>query len=715
MMYQGKNISCTKIENNFVELQFNAGDDPINKFDRQTLEELNKAIEHIQKDASVQGLMLTSSKDSFIVGADITEFLSVFALSDESIKDWLKKVHAIFNHLEDFDFPTITAIHGYALGGGLEVALCTDFRIATPTSKIGLPEVKLGIFPGFGGSVRLPRLIGSDNAIEWIATGNEQNAKNAFLNGAIDAIVEPEKLREAALNTLKQATKGSINWKAKKQEKKSPILLGNIESTMVFEGAKGFIQAKAGPHYPAPVTSVKAIQEGAALPRDSALELERKYFVTVAKTEVAKNLVGLFLNDQFLKKKGKEYAKKALDIKKVGVLGAGIMGGGITYQCASKKIPALMKDIQDDALQQGLNEAASLFNKQLKRNKITPEKMANGLNLIQTTLSYQDMEHTNIVIEAVVEKDTIKQKALLELEQYVNDKAVITSNTSTISISKLSKALKKPERFCGMHFFNPVHRMPLVEVIRGEKTNEETIATVVEFAQNLGKKPVVVNDCPGFLVNRVLFPYFIGFYLLLNDGYDFVEIDNIMEQFGWPMGPAYLNDVVGMDTGYHALSIMAQGFPERMNIQQKTVLDVLYKKKRFGQKTDAGFYEYQLDKKGKKKKKLNPNIYEIIKPITGEKKEINKEEVIDRMMLPMLIESSFCLEENIVETPAEADMALIYGLGFPPFLGGIFKYADQIGLNEICKKAEKYQSLGKLYEPTNQMKKMATSNQKYYQ
>jgi 3-hydroxyacyl-CoA dehydrogenase/enoyl-CoA hydratase/3-hydroxybutyryl-CoA epimerase/enoyl-CoA isomerase len=336
------------------------------------------------------------------------------------------------------------------------------------------------------------------------------------------------------------------------------------------------------------------------------------------------------------------------------------------------------------------------------------------ISKITPTLSYADFKDTQFVVEAVVENEKVKKAVLADVEAATGENTIIASNTSTISITKLAEGAKRPDKFCGMHFFNPVHRMPLVEIIRGEKTSEATIAQAVNYANQMGKTPIVVNDCAGFLVNRILFPYFNGFIFLLEDGVDFQRIDKVMEKFGWPMGPAYLLDVVGIDTGFHASSIMAAAFPDRMGFKNKTILESMYEKKRFGQKNNLGFFEYEMDKKGKPVKKVNPAVYEIIKPVIKRQIEITDEEIVERMMLPMIIEGARCLEDKIVESPVEVDMGLLLGLGFPPFRAGAMKYADSIGLKTLEEKSQKYLELGKLYELTPTMKAMAASNKTYY-
>src|SRR5690554_6074228 len=338
-----------------------------------------------------------------------------------------------------------------------------------------------------------------------------------------------------------------------------------MESMMAFEISKAFVGGKAGKHYQEPEEANKVMKKHAGMTRDKAIEVEAKGFAKMAKTNVAACLVGLFLNDQELKKKAKAWEKEASEVKLAAVLGAGIMGGGVAYQSSLKGTPIIMKDINQDGIDLGLKEAKNLLVKRVDKGRMKADQMADVLNNIIPTLNYGDFKNVDLVVEAVVENAKVKDAVLRETEEMVRDDAILTSNTSTISIDLLAKNLKRPENFCGMHFFNPVHMMPLVEVIRGEKTSDRAIATTVAYAKAMGKTPIVVNDCPGFLVNRVLFPYFSGFSKLLDDGVDFPGIDKVMEkEFGWPMGPAYLCDVVGMDTADHASGVMAEGFPERM-------------------------------------------------------------------------------------------------------------------------------------------------------
>jgi 3-hydroxyacyl-CoA dehydrogenase/enoyl-CoA hydratase/3-hydroxybutyryl-CoA epimerase/enoyl-CoA isomerase len=714
MLYQGSAFRLEMLPNNLLKLVFDLKDQSANVFNAMALQELGEVLEVIKKQ-NARGLLFTSGKaGGFVFGADVTEFLDHFKKSESELINWIASINHIFNGYEDLPFPKIALINGFALGGGCEIALTMDYRLATPKAAMGLPETKLGIIPGWGGTVRLPRLIGADHAIEWVTGAKHYKAEEALKFGAIDGIIEDLKLEEAGIKLLEKCLSGEMDWKSRVGAKKSPLKLDKIESMMSFDGSKGFVASLAGPHYPAPVKAVEAMQKASRMDREGALKVEGETFAVCAKTKTAECLVQVFLGDQYLKKVSKKVTKEARPVEHAAVLGAGIMGGGIAYQSASMGVPLLMKDIKHEQLELGMNEASKILNKEIERKKMTPEKMAKIISSITPTLSYADFKDTQFVVEAVVENEKIKKAVLADVEKVVGENAILASNTSTISITKLAEGLTRPENFCGMHFFNPVHRMPLVEIIRGEKTSQATIAQAVSYANQMGKTPIVVNDCAGFLVNRILFPYFNGFIFLVEDGIDFQRIDKVMEKFGWPMGPAYLLDVVGIDTGFHASSIMANAFPDRMGFKHKTVLEMMYELKRFGQKNNLGFYEYEIDKKGKPVKKVNPAVYDMIKPAIKRQVELTDEDIIMRMMLPMVIEASRCLEDKIVESPIEVDMGLLLGLGFPPFRAGALKYADSMGLKNLEAASQKFQELGKLYELTPFMKSLAAENKTYY-
>ncbi|TRX53490.1 fatty acid oxidation complex subunit alpha FadB [Thalassomonas sp. M1454] len=715
MIYQGNSLTAQLLDDGIVELCFNSKGS-VNALNIATLADYSNAIKAIAACDEAKGVVVTSAKSTFIVGADITEFTELFKTPDDEIAALFKNSSDIFDAFEDLNMPTVAAVNGFALGGGCEVILACDLRVADTSASIGLPEVKLGLMPGFGGTVRLPRVIGVDNALEWMTTGKAYKAQQALDFRAVDAVVAPENLKAAAISMLKDAIAGELDWQQRKQAKLDPVKLSPIEHTMSFNTAKGMVAAKAGKHYPSPVATVALLEKSVKLNRTEAMLLENAAFGVLAKTDAASAQVGLFLADQVVKGKAKKASKSAKKaVNKAAVLGAGIMGGGIAYQSAYKGTPIVMKDINDAALDLGLNTAAGILTKQVERGRLNVKKMAATLNNITPSLSYDSIKDVDVVVEAVVENPKVKGIVLKEVETHVSDDAIITSNTSTISIDLLAQSLEKPERFCGMHFFNPVNKMPLVEVIRGKDTSDDTVAAVVAYAAKMGKSPIVVNDCPGFYINRVLFPYFAGFAQLLLDGADFTAVDKVMEkQYGWPMGPAYLLDVVGLDTADHCTDVMAAGFPTRMPKTDNDPVGLLYKNERYGQKNGVGFYEHTKDKRGRPQKAASAASVELLASICGDKADFSSEEIIARLMIPMVNETIRCLEEGVVDTAQEADMGLIYGLGFPPFRGGPIRYLETFGLNEFIAVADKYAHLGEIYQVTDGLREMAKNGSSYF-
>lgn len=715
MIYQSDQLTVTRLEGDIAELNFDLQGESVNKFDNASVASLSAALDALEAESGIQGLLVTSAKAVFIVGADITEFTSLFGAGKDEIIPFTQANNVNFNRLASLPYPSAVAINGFAMGGGLECCLACDFRVMSSSAKIGLPETKLGILPAWGGTVRLPRMIGVDEAVMWMATGAEKRPADALKAGAVDAVAEPDQLRDVTLATLQQAIDGRLNYLQRRDRKHGPLPLNDTEAMMSFFTIKAMVGEQAGRNYPAPIKVVEVIEAARSMGLEDALQVEAEGFAELATTPVASALVGVFLNDQLLGKKAKGWEKQSdKAIEHAAVLGAGIMGGGIAYQSAFKGTPIKMKDIAQEGLDLGLSEATKLLSKRVDRGRMSASQMGAILSSIDPTMSYAGFENVDIVVEAVVENPKVKQMVLAETEQHIDKDAVLASNTSTISISHLAEALQRPENFCGMHFFNPVHAMPLVEVIRGEKTSDTAIARTVAYANKMGKKAVVVNDCPGFLVNRVLFPYFGGFNALIRDGADFQAVDKVMERWGWPMGPAYLMDVVGIDTGVHAAQVMADGFPDRMQIDYKNVTQIMFDNERYGQKNGKGLYEYVTDKRGKPKKVVNEEVYALMAPEVADRVEFEREDIVARMMLPMAIEMARCVEEGIVGTPAEADLALLYGVGFPPFRGGIFRWMDTVGLAHIAEASAKFAHLGKAYEMTEHMQSMLADGKTYY-
>ncbi|MEH6579428.1 MAG: fatty acid oxidation complex subunit alpha FadB [Amphritea sp.] len=713
-MYNGQAVSLNTLDSGLVELTLDLKDSSVNKLNVLTLNELAEAVELLQKRATeINGLLISSAKPTFVVGADITEFTDNFSLTDAELKDWINKTHALFCALENLPYPTVAAINGMALGGGFELSLAADFRVLADNARVGLPEVNLGILPGWGGTVRLSRLIGVEKSLQWMLGGKPQNATKALDQGAVDRVVTADTLREDALKMLGEAVACEVCYTRNSARKQQPLDdNSNIRSEL--SDIRNNYANKLDPNYPAAGVILDTVINSSTLSLEDALQAEADSFVKLAKGDVASSLIGLFLNDLLLKSKAKAWAKQAQPVKQSAVLGAGIMGGGVAYQSASTGTPIIMKDIRDEALELGSKTAGKLLDKQIEKGRLDEAGKDRVLGAITPTLDYDAFGDVNLVVEAVVENPAVKAAVLADVESNVTEDTVLASNTSTISIDLLAESVKRPEQFCGMHFFNPVHLMPLVEVIRGRQSSNETIAKTVGYAAAMGKTPIVVNDCPGFLVNRILFPYFNGFNRLLKDGVDFRRIDQVMEKFGWPMGPAYLADVVGIDTMVHADKVMQEGFPERMGHDGETIVEALLAKQCLGQKNAKGFYEYGVDESGRRFKEPAALAVELIAERTSGRVEVSDQEIIDRMMIPMCLEAVRCLEDGVVETPAEVDMGLILGLGFPRFRGGVLRYIDTLGLDTFAEKAAANSNQGGLYQLTDGFKARQAEKRTYY-
>ncbi|WP_213865302.1 fatty acid oxidation complex subunit alpha FadB [Vibrio crassostreae] len=717
-MYKGQFFTLNTLgDKQSVELVFNAEKDPVNTLRNAALTELEACITLLEQDKP-KGLIIRSGKKLFSAGADVKAFRDLFKDGDAAITPFLDWVHSIYNRIEDLDCPKVAIINGVAAGGGVELSLLADYRLATADAKISLPEVKLGIMPGWGGVTRLPRIVGVDTALAWLTTGKNFSAEKALSDHVVDGIIEPnqENQVEQALRVIERAQCGELDWQARQSEKCQALPINDLELAMSVNVARGMVAKVAGPHYPAPGIILDTVFNAARCTRDEALKVEAKGIVACAESGVADALVNVFLSDMAVKAAAKKHAEQS-DVSKtaqVGVIGAGIMGGGIAYVSADRGIDVVMKDINKQGLDLGLSEANNLLTKQVERKKKTPREMGNVLNRIVPTLHDATLEDTDLIIEAVVENPMVKEKVLAQLEETAPN-AIIASNTSTLMISGLAQALKKPENFCGIHFFNPVHRMPLVEVIRGEKTSTETIAKAVNYVLQLGKVPVVVNDCAGFLVNRCLTPYFLAFNQLLVDGGNIAQADKVMSKgFGWPMGPAHLADVIGLDTAKHCMDVMDEAFPTRLGKPQVNLIEMLCEREQLGQKSEHGFYSYQKDRKGRLQLSLSIDTQVLLDSECATPAVFSDEDVTMRMMLPMMFEAIRCLDEGIFSSPQEGDIAFVYGTGFPPFRGGIFYYMDSLGLDNLVELAQKYEALGSLYAIPQGLIERANNNQSFY-
>ncbi|HSV53031.1 MAG TPA: fatty acid oxidation complex subunit alpha FadB [Burkholderiaceae bacterium] len=714
-LFQGESIWVRRLDDGFVELCFDRRGDAINKFDARTVDEFRRAIEQISAAPGVAGVLVTSAKDAFIVGADITEFKASFERPADVIAEGVLRSNQVFVDFEDLPIPSVVAINGFALGGGLEFALAASARVMSEQAQIGLPEVKLGLFPGFGGTVRLSRLAGPGLAIDWIAGGKPARAAAALAGGVVDEVAAPESLRSTAIALLRKAAAGEFDWQARQARKRSPVALSAQELCTLFDAARTGIAARSPKHQPAAMVAVDMMEQAAVCDRAAALELEAQAFGRIARSQAAASLVQAFLNEQALKKLFKRHARDARPVKQSAVLGAGIMGGGIAYTSALRGTPVRMKDISAGQLDLGLAEAVRQLDRQVKTGRLARAKADAVLASITPQTDDAGFMEIDVVVEAVVENLQVKHTVLSALENAVRPDTVIASNTSSLRIDDIAQPLQRPENFVGMHFFNPVPVMALVEVIRGTKTSDTAVSTAVGYAVAMGKTPIVVKDCPGFLVNRILTAYIIAFLKLLADGGDFEQVDRVMEAFGWPMGPAYLQDVIGMDTAAHVVDVIAAGYPERMQVVQENALKSMVASKRLGQKTGDGFYHHEADSGGRLRKSASPQARALVATLQSSgPHDLADEDIVERLMLAMIVEAAHAVEEGVVATPAELDMALLLGIGFPAYAGGPLKYADWLGLERVTALCDKHSALGPQYSATARMREMARQGARFY-
>jgi len=717
-------------KNGIGYIYFDLQNEKVNKFNREVTTEFKELVELLKKRTDLEAVILFSKKPgNFIAGADITLFQQ--CKNEAEAVELARGGQILLNEWEDLPMPTVVGINGTCMGGGCELSLASSAIVMSndPVARIGLPETLLGIIPGMGGCVRMPWKVGLAQAFDLILSGKTLTGEKAYKAGLADACIPKENFEESVYAWVKANLP-----RLKKRERiaKEPKLggMGGVVGAMlennpigravVFKKAREGVLAKTKGQYPAPMEAIRVIQEiGTGYQanfrgkkRDEALIEEAKGFGKMAMTDVSKNCVQLFFLTEGIKKANGLTDGKTATTKKIAsgaVLGAGVMGGGIAHLLADKGVTVIMKDIALPGLELGIQSALSLFKKSLKRKSITQRQFEQKLNRIAPTTTYDGFLGAEVVVEAVVEKMEVKQAVLKELEKFIHDDCVVATNTSSLSVSKMQSVMAKPERFAGMHFFNPVHKMPLVEVIRGDKTSDQAVSQIFQFSKQIGKTPVVVKDSPGFLVNRLLMPYLTEAAVMVSEGVPIEEMDPAMLEFGMPMGPIELIDEVGLDVGDKVGHILHDAFGERMSTPN--TFSKLLEQKRLGKKTGSGFYLYSG--KDKKDKQLDPNIYNIL-GVTPVKNKITAEEIVQRCVFGMVNEAARCLEEKVVEVPQDVDLGMIMGTGFPPFRGGLLRYADAYGVAKIVSALEELQKkYGMRFTPSDALKKVA-SRGKFY-
>ncbi len=671
-------------------LTFDLPGKKVNVFTRAALEELDEVVSDLALRRDIGCLILVSGKPgTFIAGADVEEIARV---SDPVEAEAGSRFgHRLFGAWETLPFPTVAAIQGTCLGGGTELALASTWILLAdrPELRIGLPEIKLGIVPGWGGCVRLPRRIGLLDALDIVLGGRAIDAVRAHRLGLGDALL-PDAIFLHEVRRFAASVADRPRPRRRRPGGLRAILLeGNrLGRALVFDQARKKALAETRGHYPAPLRALEVIRTGLDRGAAAGLDAEARAIGELATSSQSKNLVHVFRLMEANKRDAA--AVEARPVRQVGVLGAGVMGGGIAHLVADRAgLPVRLKDLQGAALATALRHAAGLFGKQLSRRRISAPEMRRRLALLRPTLDFSGFARADLVIEAVVEDLEIKQRLFAEAAAHVPSAAVLATNTSSLSVEAIGALTPGRERVVGLHFFHPVDKMPLVEVVAGSSTSQATVESAVRFAQRLGKTPVVVADGPGFLVNRLLAFYSAEAMWLLDEGHRIEEIDQAMRAWGMPMGPLRLGDEVGLDVSAKVAHTLREAFPDRLFFP--AWLDRLPAAGRLGAKSGRGFYRYE----GQREAVPDPAVYDLL-GLAPRRDHADRAALAERMVLPMVNEAARCLNERLVTSAGDLDLAMILGTGFPPFRGGLCRWADSCGPGGVV---ERLQALAGAHGP----------------
>ncbi len=689
----------------------------VNKLSSAVMTSLAETLSELARRSDLEGVVIRSAKDGiFIAGADVREIRAITHREDAAKAS--RVGHEIFQRIQDLPFPVVAAIDGVCVGGGTELALACHGRLGTdhPRFGIGLPEVNLGIIPAWGGSTRLPRLVGLQQALELLLTGRNIDAKKAARIGLLDRAVPHTEIDKQAVDLVRKLRRqGRFRKKVVRRARGLGgwLLEGNpLGRAIVFQQARKKVLARTHGHYPAPLKALEVIRRGFRMKLEKVFELEAEVLGELLVGLVSKNLVHLFFLAEKAKKdsgvdKPVESVVEVREVRAAGLLGAGTMGGGMAWALSSRDIPVRVKDVRPEALGAGLASARRIYDRRKKRGRMTAWELDKKMSLISPTLDWSGFSRADVVLEAIIEDTKIKKKVLQELEPEIAGTCLIGSNTSTLPITDLQSVLGLPERMAGFHFFNPVDRMPLIEVIRGEATSDKTVAAFVALAKRLGKTPVVVADGPGFLVNRVLGPYLNEACHLLIETGDIEGIDRALVEFGMPMGPLRLLDEVGIDVADKASKVLAAAYGDRA--APAGVIGKLTASRRLGKKSGSGLYIYK-----DKKPRPDPEVLELLGIET--RRPVDTREAVERCVDLMITEAARSLEDNVVRGPEELDLAMVMGIGFPPFRGGLLRYADSVGLSVLVDRLRAREgSFGSRFRPPDSLVRRAKSGKGFYQ
>jgi 3-hydroxyacyl-CoA dehydrogenase / enoyl-CoA hydratase / 3-hydroxybutyryl-CoA epimerase / enoyl-CoA isomerase len=709
----GSSLTLTFPEADVALITFDLPGKGANILSLSVLQELAALLDQLQPRGDLAGLVIRSGKPgTFIAGADIREFVASLGAPKTEVVAMCRRGQQLFQRLSAGPFVSVAAIDGICVGGGAELASWCDRRVMSnnPKSEIGFPEVKLGLYPGWGGTVRAPRIVGLANALEMITSGEAVDARAAMTMGLASDVVAADKLLESAIGIIR-AERQTGQYLKDRERCAGPLTEEPTELTFLGATASAMIQQETKGQYPAPMAALELMLETCQLSAEEALKREAEGMAQLFGSPINAALINVFfLTDRNKRDTGLDKpGVQAATVRSAGVIGSGIMGSGIAAATLKSEVPVALTDANEEALARGTKQVLedAAYNRKTKGPDIA--KTLKLAPLLSVTHREEEIATADLVVEAIIEKEDAKKALFARLEPMLKPDAILASNTSTIPITRLAAGLKRPERFCGLHFFNPVRRMKLVEVIRGAKTSDETVATAVAFAKRIGKMPVVVGDGPGFLVNRLLFPYMNEAIELLCDGASIKEIDRAATAFGMPMGPITLYDLVGLDTAVYAGMVMYQAFPDR--VVASPLVPAMVKQGRLGQKSGRGFFSYQ-NKRGRAEEDLA--VDKLIAPYRRGERKFSREELTNRLFLPMLLEATRMLEDRIVRDVRDVDLGLIFGLGFPPFKGGLLYWADTIGAAKLLEMIKPLEPLGARFQWTPLLKEMAASGKKFY-
>jgi 3-hydroxyacyl-CoA dehydrogenase/enoyl-CoA hydratase/3-hydroxybutyryl-CoA epimerase len=695
-----KNLTLT-VQDNIATVVFDLEKEKVNKLSFAVLEELDTLLDQIKNNDAIDVVVFESNKPSiFIAGADINEIKS---FDDEAIAyKTLVKADDVLTKIETLPMPTIAYVNGACMGGGLEFVLCCNYIAASTNdkTKFAFPEVKLGFFPGLGGTQRMPKRVGLIHALDMILTGKTIDAKKAQRMGLTNIVFDHGQ-KTFKLNAFIQDVLDKKIKKPRLSFMHKFMQSNPLTQDIIYKKTLENIQKKVNPDFKAPYLALEVIQRTFGKSFDEGILIEAKTFAKLAITKESKNLIDLFF---MFEKAKKSFEKTDNPIQSTAVLGNGIMGRGIIWLFSKYAKEVRVKVRKIEQIQSMIKEIAKGYDFFIKSRKMSKNQVAFKLSKISYTQDFSGFAQTQLALEAIIEDKKAKRETFEQLEAVLPKDAIIATNTSSISIEKLAKKVKNKKNFLGVHFFNPVNKMPLVEVIPTKETSKKTINRVFELLISCGKTPILVGDCAGFVVNRVLLPYINEAGFILEEGSNIKEIDGILKDFGLPMGPFTLADTVGIDIGFHVASILNKSYGERMPIAP--LLQNVYENKLLGVKTKKGFYEYVS-----KEKVVNQEIYQWQK----DKKKFNQEEIISRCIYIMINEASRILEEHIVSDAQTVDLAMIAGTGFPPYKGGLLKYADEIGIAEIVTELRRLQErYGQRFEPSKLLQSLQKQNLTFY-